>query len=45
MNELERLRQRSERRTEAQLAAARKRVHDKLEAIRARRDRGTEGPI
>lgn len=40
MNELDDLQRRSERRTEAQLAAQRKRIHGTLERMRARKDRG-----
>ena len=41
----ERKRKSRERRTEAQLDAARKRTHDELESIRRKRDSGAEGPI
>ena len=40
MNEDEELRRSSEHRTEAQLAARRKRIHDQAERIRKRKDRG-----
>ena len=40
MSELEDLRRRSERRTEAQLAATRKKTHEALERLRQKKDRG-----
>ncbi len=43
MNEFEELRRRFEHRTEEQLAAARKRLHDKFERVRRRKDRGGVG--
>ncbi len=43
MNESEALRRRFEHRTEEQLAAARRRLHDKSERIRSAKDRGGVG--
>ncbi|MCK5713379.1 MAG: hypothetical protein KAI25_11725 [Hyphomicrobiaceae bacterium] len=40
MSELEDLRRRSERRTEAQLAATRKKTHEAFERLRQKKDRG-----
>jgi len=40
----ERKRKSQEHRTEAQLAAARKRIHDESERLRRKFDRGGDGP-
>ncbi len=39
MHESEKIRRRAERRSEEQMAKSRKRLHDKLEAIRRKKDR------
>ena len=41
----ERKRKSQEHRTEAQLAAQRKRIHDELESMRRKRDRGGDGGL